>query len=100
MPLAALALLPVVSGCGQTGALYLPEDESATGVTRPAAVVVPPATDPAATAPALPQAPSVPAAAPAAPPAPAQPAAIPAAPASRDVDGDSSKPAPDSLNPR
>ena len=53
---------PGLSGCGQTGALYLPEDESATVITRPG----PATTDPANTGPAT-TAPDVSGAAPAAP---------------------------------
>lgn len=42
------SVAPGLSGCGQTGALYLPEDESATVITRPG----PATTDPATTVPA------------------------------------------------
>jgi predicted small lipoprotein YifL len=42
-----------LSGCGQTGPLYLPEDASATVITRPGPATTAPATTvPATTAPA------------------------------------------------
>ena len=53
--IALLALLPAgLSGCGQTGPLYLPDDDGATVVTRPG----PAATGPATTTPAVPGAPT------------------------------------------
>jgi len=38
------SVAPGLSGCGQTGALYLPEDESATVITRPSPATTGPAT--------------------------------------------------------
>jgi predicted small lipoprotein YifL len=65
-PALASLLLPLLAGCGQTGPLYLPEDEGATVITRPG-----PATPPAP-APQPPGAPHPPVA-----PQPAPPRAAP-----------------------
>jgi len=72
--LAALALT-ALSGCGQTGALYLPEDESATVITRPGpATTGAPATDAPAASDTSGAAPATPAAKPPAKRDPATPA--------------------------
>jgi predicted small lipoprotein YifL len=39
--LAALAALVPLAGCGQTGPLFLPDDESTTVITRPAPAAAP-----------------------------------------------------------
>ncbi len=44
--IALLALLPAgLSGCGQTGPLYLPDDDGATVITRPGPATTGPTTE-------------------------------------------------------
>jgi predicted small lipoprotein YifL len=76
--IALLALLPAgLSGCGQTGPLYLPDDDGATVVTRPG----PAATGPATTTPAVPGAPTTGNDAAPAPPSSTSPSSTSPAPA-------------------
>jgi predicted small lipoprotein YifL len=73
--LAGIAGLTLLAGCGQTGPLYLPDDESATVITRPAPASTP-APSPASsstTAPAPAPAPPSPSEAPVKPRDPASP---------------------------
>jgi len=55
--IASIVAATLLAACGQTGPLYLPEDDGATVITRPAGGAATPAPAPAA-APAVPQAPA------------------------------------------
>lgn len=78
--LAGVAGLALLAGCGQTGPLYLPDDESATVITRPAPPAPPPApVSPVSPATEAPEPATPPSSAPAAP-APSSSAETPVKP--------------------